>query len=188
MIADWTTATGSRWVKATVASGNVRISGPSCSQVLGALQHPGVRATQEGHRLQDGLQVGVVRIVVQAEVEVAPGWRPDMPLQGVGAEVEVHDLALLLDRLGEPVVHVLRERRNGAFGVVLGPQAQVSRVETVRAGSFPAAWQRLLALPVRQCATARIGRDQVHQVRGSRTRHPDHDERRFSIGIDSISG
>jgi len=35
VIADWTTATGSRWVKATVASGNVAISGPSCSQCCG---------------------------------------------------------------------------------------------------------------------------------------------------------
>ena len=37
VIADWTTATGSRCVKATVASGKVDISGRSCSQCCGLL-------------------------------------------------------------------------------------------------------------------------------------------------------
>ena len=134
--ADWMTATGSRWVNATVASGKVRISGPSCSQCCGDLStHCGAPAGSQ--RLENRAHIGVVLVLVQPEVEVAPLRHPAMPLQHIAREVEVEDLDLLLDRLGEPVVHRLDQRGHHLCTLVLGDTSREPGSTPLTSGPSP---------------------------------------------------
>ena len=74
VMADCSTATGSRRVKAMVASGKVASSGPSCSRCWGVLSTQRLRAPQMAEHLQLPAQERVVRRLVEAQVVVAPGW------------------------------------------------------------------------------------------------------------------
>ena len=79
-------------------------------EVLGGLEHPAVRPAQVAEHLQLAAEEGVVPALVEAEVVIPPGGHPGMPLEGVRAEVEVDQLAVLLDAPRRPVVHQGRQR------------------------------------------------------------------------------
>ena len=111
-----------------------------------------------------------------------------MPFQDIAGQIEVEEFDFLLDRLGEPVVHGGHDRGAGHQRVVFGLGPRVAGVDAEDVGALAERRDRILALPVRQRAPARIGGDEVHQMRGTRPRHPDDDERlldldRLDLGI-----
>ena len=114
--------------------------------------------------------------LVEAEVEVAPARHAGVPFQHVAGEVQVEDLDLFFDRLGEAVVHRGGGRSADHHRVVLVLRAGVPRVDSVNVGALPRNRQRLLAFPVRQRAAPRIGGQQVDQMRRARAGHADDDE------------
>ena len=160
--------------------GGVGEGGHQRSELLGMLrrlEHPGPRAAQKRQRLQDFLQVGVVAGVVQAEIEVAPARNAGVPLEDVAGHVEVEQLDLLLDGLGEAVVHRRHVRGAGHQRLVLGLDPGVAGIDAEHVGSLPEGGNRILALPVRQCPPPRVRGDQVHQMCRPRAGHADHDQR-----------
>ena len=188
MIVDWITATGSRWVNATVASGNVAISGPSCSQCCGDFSTHVRGPRRKVNACSTFFMYAVVAGLVEAEVEVPPAGHAGMPFQHVAGEVQVEDLDLLLDRLGEAVVHRRGGGRADHHGVVLVLRPGVPRIDAVDVRALPRNRQWLLAFPVRQRSAARIRGEQVDQMRGARARHSDDDERlldrdRLDLGV-----
>jgi hypothetical protein len=165
VIADWITATGSRCVIAIVASGNVSTSAPQLLEVLRRLEHPAVRSAKPLERLQRRLEIRVVRPLIERQVVIAPARRGAEPLEPVGREVEVLDLDLLVHVLGRHVVHRLQQRHPRGGLLVLDETPHVPRIAAVAARPFAGDRNGLEALPVRQRAQARVGGDQVHEVR-----------------------
>ncbi len=177
----------------TVREGNCRV-GEGRDQraelfaVLRAFQDPGPRAAQERQRLQHLLQVRVVPILIEAEVVVTPIRHARMPFQDVAGQVEVEQLDFFLDGFREAVVHRGHQRGAGHQRVVFGLRPRIAGIDAEVVGALADGGNRILALPVGQGPPARIGGDQIHQMRGARARHPDDDERfldrdRLDLGI-----
>ena len=144
--------------------------------VLRALEDPGLRSAQKCQRLQDFLHVRVVPVLVEAQVIVPPVRHARMPFQDVAGQIQVEQFDFLLDRLGEPVVHGGHHGGAGHECVVLGLGSRVAGVDAEDVRPLSERRDRILALPVRQRAPARIGGDEIHQMGGAGSRHPDDDE------------
>ena len=156
--------------------------------MLRTFEDPGLRAAQECQRLQDLLHVRVVLVLVEAQVVIPPIRHTRMPFQDIAGQIQVEQFDFLLDRLREPIVHGSHHGGTGHERVVLGFRPRIAGVDAQDVGPLAARRNRILALPVRQRAPAWIGGDEVHQMRGSRSRHPDDDERlldldRLDLGI-----
>ena len=154
--------------------------------MLRALEHPAVRAAQVAQHLELTAQERVVRVLVQAEVVVAPRRHPREPLQRVRAQVEIHQLALLLDRGRRPVVHQRGERRRPLGHLVLAQVPEVPRVDAVATRAVAEHRDRLLHLPPRHRPEPPIGGQQVHQVRGARSWQAHHDHRRLELDLERL--
>ena len=125
-------------------------------------------------------------VLVEAEVVVPPRGDTGMPLEGVRAEIEVHQLAVLLDAPRRTVVHERGERGHLA-GDLVGRQApQVAGVDAVAAGAVADHGDRLDHLPPRHRPEPRVGRQQVDQVGGPRAGEPDHDDGRFELDVERL--
>ncbi len=108
VIADWRTATGSRRVRAIVAVRKGLEQRTDLLEVLGRLQYPAVRPAQVAEHLQLASEEAVVLSLIESQIAVPPCGNPCVPLEGVGAEVEVDELAVLLDAPRRSVVHRAR--------------------------------------------------------------------------------
>ncbi len=59
---------------------------------------------------------------------------------------------------------------------MFGFGARVTRINTENVRALSAGGDGILALPIRQGAPAWVGGNEIHQMRGARTRHPDDDD------------
>src|SRR5262249_2850656 len=124
-------------------------------EMLRRLQYPSTRTAQETQHLQLPAQERVVHALVEREIGVAPPRHARVPFEGVRAEIEVDELAVLLDAPRWAVVHVLRERRGVLTGLPVGVAPRVPRIESVAARTVAGHGNRLGALPPRQRSKAR---------------------------------
>ena len=154
---------------------------PKLLGMLRGLQHPGLRTPEEGQRLQHFLHVGVVLGLVECQVGVAPTRHAGQPFQDVAGEIQIEEFDLFLDRLGKLVVHGRHQRHVGQHGIVFSPGAGVARIDPEHIGSAAAGRDGFLTLPVRQRPPTPVSRKQIHQVRGSRSRHTNHDDRLLDL-------
>ena len=114
--------------------------------------------------------------LIEPQIIVTPVGHARMPFQDVAGQIQVEEFDFLFDRLGEPVMHGGHHRCADHQCVVFRLGPGVAGVDPEDVGALAACRYRILALPVRQRPPARIGGDQIHQVRGTGSRHPDDDE------------
>ena len=174
---DWTTATGSRWVTTTVASGKVAQEGPELLEVLGRLEDPALLGVDPLQNLEHRLHVGVVRSLVVGEVVVAPLRAPRHPLERVAREVGQLQLDLLVHVIGLHRVHGRHERRRGLHGLPGALATGPPWIHPVDLGRLLRVPHRLVGLPERHGSEPRVRGQQVDEVGGARTRQPDHYDR-----------
>ena len=186
VIVDCTTATGSRWVTTTVASGKVVSSGPMLLEVLGRLEHPALAGPVPLQDLQHRLHVGVVRGLVVAEVVVAPLRGPGHPLEVVGREVGQHQLELLVDVVGLHGVHGGHERGADLHRLPRLLASGPAGVDAVGPGLLPRVGHRLVGLPQRHRTEPGVRGQQVHQVGRARTGQPDDDHRLLDRDVQDL--
>ena len=158
--------------------GGVREGGGQRGQLLGVLrrlEHPGARPPRNVRGLaapSSGTR--------SAPSGPAPGRRPASPgrgraIQDVTGEVQVEQFDLFLDRPGTghawrpPAVSWPSARR------ARGPARSGDRRRT--AGTLAAGRDGLPGSPSTAAGAGADPGEQVHQVRGARTRHADHDDR-----------
>ena len=164
--------------------GGVREGRRESGQLFGmlrGLQHPGLRAAEEGECLQHLLHIRVVLGLIECQIGIAPTRHAGQPFQDVAGEIKVEDLDLFLDRLGELVMHGRHHGHVGEHRVVFGPGASIARVDPEDVGPAATGRDGFLALPVGQCPTTPIGSQQIDQVRGARSRHTHHDDRLLDL-------
>ena len=124
--------------------------------------------------------------LVQAQVVVPPRRDPGVPLEDVGAQVEVDQLAVLLDAPRRAVVHQRCQGGDLPGHLVGGEAPEVPGIHAVAAGSVAEDRGRLDHLPPGHRAEPGVGGQQVDQVRGARPGQPDHDDRwleRHVVGL-----
>ena len=121
-------------------------------EVLGCLEHPAIRSPQITEHLEFAAQKGVVASLVEAQVVVAPPRHTRVPLERVGAQVEVDELAVLLDAPRWPVVHDRRQRRRGQHHLVVRRRPLVAGIDAIAPRAVAQHGRRLDHLPPRHRA------------------------------------
>jgi len=145
--------------------------------MLGRLEDPALPGIAPLQNLEHRLHVGVVRSLVVAEVVVTPPRGPGHPLERVAREVRHLQFDLLVHVVRLHRVHHGNERRRGLHGRPHAVTAGPTRIGPVELGGVFRVRDRLVGLPEGHRTETRVGRQQIDEVSGARTRQPDHNDR-----------